>query len=280
MRCRSLFILAAAGALCACSFWPAHGKGGFAEHRAAPLYPTEVSHKNAELEMASQVKVRMDTEIARNHLDSLILAGATRCFPASVHTLKLRQTRIERELAGGLADDAAIHLLTQRKALAVLREQVRLANATYDCAIDNHAAATSHFQLLKAQKLLNNDNQFPLDSPALNPKYIQNIREGLALLTPFHNIQFIITGHTDNQGTDARNWPLANERAKNVAHFLMEQGVSFDAISIYAKATTEPLSLHQGDEHLLVNRRVTIQIIYGQKSLTQPVAPLISQGEI
>lgn len=279
MRTPILAILALAG-LSACSLWPAHGKGGFAEHRVGPLYPTEANHKNPEQEMASLVNIRMDAEISRNHLDSLILAGASRCFPASVYTLKLRQSRIERELTGGLANDAAIHLLAQRKALSELREQVRLANSTCDCAIEQYPVATSHFQLLKAQQLLNIDNQFPVDSPALNPKYTQNIQKALSLLTPFNHIQFIITGHTDSQGTDARNWPLANERAKNVANFLIEQGVSFDAITVAAKATTEPLSLQQGDEHLLVNRRVTIQIIYGHKSLTQPVAPLFSQGEI
>lgn len=280
MRLRRLYTLIMASTLCACSHWPAPGKGGFAEHSAQPLYPSEPSFKNKEEVIASHRTIRIDAEVARNHLDTLMLAGASRCFPASVHTLKLRQARIERELAGGLAADAAIHLITQRNELAVLRDQVRLANSTYDCAVDQNDLATSHFQLHKAQQLLNSDNQFAVDSPALNPKYSQNIRKALALLTPFDHIQFLITGHTDSQGTDARNWPLANERAKNVAHYLMEQGVNFDAITLHAKATTEPLSLQPGDEHLLVNRRVTIQIIYGQKFLTQPNAPLISQGEI
>lgn len=277
---KRLTFAVATTSLCACSQWPDHGAGGFAEHQAAAIYPTEATTQNSSSITDSRVRIRMDAEIARNHLDSLILAGATRCFPASVQTLKLRQTRIEREIAGGLAGDAAVHLIIQRDDLGILREQVRLANSTYTCAVNPHAAEPSHFQLVKAQQLLNIDNQFATDSPALNPKYTQNIRQALALLTPFNDIQFIITGHTDSEGTDARNWSLSNERAKAVANFLIEQGVGATAVSLYAKASTEPFSFAAGDEHNLVNRRVTIQIIYGQKSLVLPAGPVISHGEI
>lgn len=274
--------------LTGCSHWPKPGSGGFAEHNAAPHYPIEVrTHYFVKNKKLNPVKkntnnknnyalnnsqgLRIDAQLCRNELDTLILQGAKICFPAAVHNATLRQHRIERELTGGLIHDASLNIQLQRFELNTLRQQVNTINPqglahTAKCikpllgaeqmAAQAQAEKNQHKHLLA---LLNSDNQFAIGSSALNPKYAARLAKASHSLKTLPHIQLVITGHTDEQGDEQINQPLALARAKEVAGFLNNLGILPNRISVDAVAATKPFSNAKGAEHRLVNRRVTVK---------------------
>ena len=268
--------------LTGCSHWPKSGGGGFAEHNTAPHHPIEVGAnysvkykksmrpKNSHALSSSQ-GLRIDAQLCSNELDTLILQGAKICFPAAVHNATLRQHRIERELTGGLMHDASLNIQIQRFELNRLRQQVNEINPeglthTAKCikpllgaeqiAAQAQAEKNQHQNLLE---LLNSDNQFATGSSALNPKYAARLAKASHSLKTLPHIQLVITGHTDEQGDEQINQPLALARAKEVAGFLNDLGILPNRISVDAVAATKPYSNAKGAEHRLVNRRVTVK---------------------
>jgi len=81
----------------------------------------------------------------------------------------------------------------------------------------------------------------------------------------------IVTGHTDRIGSDAYNQKLSERRAKQVADYLVSQGVDSGIIQSVGKGESEPVVQCAGNKAtkkliscLQPNRRVTIQA-EGQK---------------
>ena len=74
--------------------------------------------------------------------------------------------------------------------------------------------------------------------------------------------KLVVTGHTDNTGSDALNYKLGKWRAKNVADFLIQKGVPADRIIIESKGETMPVAGNATAEGRKKNRRVEITIIH------------------
>lgn len=81
----------------------------------------------------------------------------------------------------------------------------------------------------------------------------------------------IVTGHTDRIGSDAYNQKLSERRAKQVADYLVAQGVDSSIISAEGKGETQPVVECAGNKAtkkliqcLQPNRRVEIRA-EGQK---------------
>jgi OOP family OmpA-OmpF porin len=83
-------------------------------------------------------------------------------------------------------------------------------------------------------------------------KLAQNITE---------NDRLIITGHTDNVGTEEYNLKLSDKRANAVKDYLVLQGISSEQIETEAKGESEPVADNDTDEGRTANRRVEIIII-------------------
>ena len=76
----------------------------------------------------------------------------------------------------------------------------------------------------------------------------------------------VVTGHTDRIGSDAYNQKLSERRAKQVADYLVAQGVNSSLIQSVGKGESEPVVQCSGNKAtkklvscLQPNRRVTIQ---------------------
>ena len=251
----------------ACTTWPQAGRGGFAEHTAKPLYPIEIATPADDVRPLNlQQGLRLDVAIAQQNLNTLRLQGADVCFPAQVATLTLAQNRIERELHGGLTQDAAVNLQRQHYGLALLRHQLAHVNPKITCQIIATApqvqatsSAPQGQQALKKQilNLVNSDNQFAHNSAAINPKYAQRLSAASQLLQT-HPWPITLTGHTDNTGSTSHNQQLANLRAQTVANWLVQQGIKAERITVVAVASAQPYSPLNAPEDHLVNRRVTL----------------------
>jgi len=82
----------------------------------------------------------------------------------------------------------------------------------------------------------------------------------LLIENPKYTIE--ITGHTDNEGSDPRlNTRLSEFRAKLVANYLFNKGVSMDRITTFGKGASEPLVPNDTEENKAKNRRVEVILI-------------------
>lgn len=266
---KSLTLLAAVSALSACSSWAPPGRGGFAEHHIGSFLPTE-SHQS----YTSYQALRLDWESQKQKLTLLRMQGADLCFPATVQQETVRQNRVARELMGELFGDASVNLLILRENLAELERKLLLAKKGGACdpgdmlahskvsdgetpSFNDSTASTLDY----LNELLNADNQFALDSDALNPKYQQRLEKAAEILQEHDQLTLLISGHTDFQGNENYNHGLSAQRAKNVKAYLESQGLASDRFYIIAAGEHVDLFAGTAPEVNLVNRRVAIKVL-------------------
>lgn len=266
----ALLVLPTAVILSGCAHGPEAGRGGIAELTHRPLYPIEIPSKmapNQDAPISAEQGLRLDSDNTRQQLETLILRGAKVCFPAAVYQLNIRQARIERELTGGLAADAAVDVIKQRHSLSELRSQMRMVDPEVTCVASKPTAQElKDRQRDSVRDLLNADNQFAIDSSAINPKYAARLAKASEYLLAHPELKLSITGHTDHTGLEGHNQALAFERAQTVAGFLVALGIDMGRINVLALASSSPYSPVSGAEHRLVNRRVVIDLVQAQSS--------------
>lgn len=70
------------------------------------------------------------------------------------------------------------------------------------------------------------------------------------------NVSIIISGHTDNTGSEEQNKILSEARAKAVADYLILKGVSKSRINYTGYGSSKPIATNDSDEGKQQNRRV------------------------
>jgi len=81
---------------------------------------------------------------------------------------------------------------------------------------------------------------------------------GIVLAYPSLHLQ--VEGHTDSVGTDDYNQQLSEKRAGTVRDYLVQQGISTDAIEARGFGKTEPVASNDSPEGRQQNRRVEMVI--------------------
>jgi outer membrane protein OmpA-like peptidoglycan-associated protein len=75
----------------------------------------------------------------------------------------------------------------------------------------------------------------------------------------------VISGHTDNTGSDAINDPLSEKRAESVANFLISKGVSRNRMTTVGSGSKQPVADNSTVSGRAQNRRVEIAIVANDK---------------
>ena len=122
----------------ACTWWPPPGSGGMAESSRP-----ELPRCTGCLRPPDPTWRELDTQrqLAQGRLERLVLRGAAWCLPAHVAAAKDLQTRIVRELYGGLPLDAANDLIIARAALAELERRLDYIQKAGACTSAETAGA-------------------------------------------------------------------------------------------------------------------------------------------
>jgi len=252
-------IVSALLALGGCVNWPVGGHGGMAEHYQGTLTPVIPDQP-----LGPEHGLRFDLDLARQHLDILILEGAELCFPATVIQARQRQNDITRELYGNLDFDAANNLIVQRKLLARLERQLDYVKQQSVCILPITEGQEKPGDIGKhIYDLLNGDNQFSADSPELNPKYVGQLAEAAQLLRNQPGYHLRIIGHPDTLEKPEYNRKLSLQRAKKVGRYLQVMGLPTERILVDAVGPDHPL-LATDDKQThtqQINRRVSIELI-------------------
>jgi len=101
---------------------------------------------------------------------------------------------------------------------------------------------------------------FRSGSAELDPYELSRLAPVLNALKAHPNTRVHIEGHTDSDGSQSYNQQLSENRAKNVAFYLMDNGITRDRIKTYGYGEERPIASNATPEGKRENRRVTFLI--------------------
>ncbi|HET7710355.1 MAG TPA: OmpA family protein, partial [Thermoanaerobaculia bacterium] len=107
---------------------------------------------------------------------------------------------------------------------------------------------------------MTSDILFDHDSSELRSQSRTTLRELANNFRRYPENVIVIEGHTDSTGSDDYNQRLSERRASSVADYLIDQGVSASAITVYGFGELRPKGTNDTPEGRQLNRRVEIHI--------------------
>lgn len=107
---------------------------------------------------------------------------------------------------------------------------------------------------------LTSDILFDYNSAALRPASRTMLRDLAGNFSQYPDNEIIVEGHTDSTGTDAYNKKLSEQRASNVADYLIDNGVRSSAVTVFGYGEEDPKTSNDTAEGRQLNRRVEIHI--------------------
>ncbi len=101
--------------------------------------------------------------------------------------------------------------------------------------------------------------QFEFNRYALQTSSFAELEEVVSWLKENSSARVMLSGHTDDQGSEAFNISLSTSRAKAVAEYLMAHGISSSRIESFGFGKSRPLIDGVTEEAREANRRVEVQ---------------------
>ncbi len=146
----------------------------------------------------------------------------------------------------GLLDD-------REKALSSLRTGLLEALRGYSSADLSVREEDGRVYVSLSQNLL-----FPSGSDVVDPKGVKALRQLAGVLKVQEDIEIMVEGHTDTDGSADLNWDLSVGRASSVVKILTKEGVPAEKVTAAGRAFYLPLTSNDTAEGKARNRRVEI----------------------
>ena len=105
-------------------------------------------------------------------------------------------------------------------------------------------------------KFVTNNILFETGKATLKPESMEEIQKVADYMKKNPSVRFEVQGHTDNQGSDALNDPLSQQRAEAVVKALEGLGVDGFNLRAVGKGSHEPVADNKTDAGRAKNRRV------------------------
>ena len=105
-------------------------------------------------------------------------------------------------------------------------------------------------------KFVTNNILFETGKATLKPESMEEIQKVADYMKKNPNVRFEVQGHTDNQGSDAVNDPLSQQRAEAVVKALEGLGVDGFNLRAVGKGSHEPVADNKTEAGRSKNRRV------------------------
>jgi len=107
--------------------------------------------------------------------------------------------------------------------------------------------------------ILENVN-FESNKSNLMPNSILTLNKVVQLLKQNSNISILVTGHTDNSGNELNNQQLSTLRAREVASYLLNNGIELKRLSYKGNGDKQPIASNNTELGKQQNRRTEIRI--------------------
>ena len=108
--------------------------------------------------------------------------------------------------------------------------------------------------------ILNNVN-FEFNSYVLKPEADTILKAVLTYLNDNPKIRILISGHTDDQGSEDYNLELSINRAKSVHNWLINNGIESDRLKFTGFGKSRPLFKDTDEKSRTLNRRVEVKLL-------------------
>jgi len=102
---------------------------------------------------------------------------------------------------------------------------------------------------------------FDFNRTELKPQFYPALNNVAATLREYDQTIVEVSGHTDNVGTAAVNQRISEERAQNVASYLIGQGLRRERFEIAGFGYRFPVADNSTEQGRSLNRRVEIRIV-------------------
>lgn len=102
---------------------------------------------------------------------------------------------------------------------------------------------------------------FKTDSSDINAGFYATLNSVAKVLKKYDNSTVMVSGYTDNTGSNEYNQSLSRQRAAAVAAYLQGQGVTASRFEIVAMGPLNPIASNDNAAGRQQNRRVEIKII-------------------
>ncbi len=109
-------------------------------------------------------------------------------------------------------------------------------------------------------ELLNLTIHYNVNSSVIREVSSKKLTKVITFLKKYPNFKALLYGHTSNEGTKLNNQILSEKRALSIRKYLIEQGINSSRISVYGKASTEPIASNDTEKGREENRRVEIKL--------------------
>ena len=116
------------------------------------------------------------------------------------------------------------------------------------------------------------DLLFDSGSSSLSPGAYGRLDQLAESLNRYPETDVIVTGHTDNQGSEATNLTLSDQRADSVRRYLISKGVSPARVTSVGLGEARPLVTNSTPEGRQQNRRVELELRPNQQMREQQTA--------
>ena len=101
---------------------------------------------------------------------------------------------------------------------------------------------------------------FDFDSFDLKQESFSSLRRLHRFLQDNPTVSILITGHTDNLGSDDYNLKLSLQRAQSVQNYLLNEGTKTNRIKVAGMGFREPMVPNSSPSNQALNRRITVSI--------------------
>lgn len=101
---------------------------------------------------------------------------------------------------------------------------------------------------------------FETDSAELKPQFYDVLNSVSQVLEEYDKTLVNVVGHTDSTGAASYNKTLSEKRARNVAQYLIAQGVNPTRVAADGMGEEQPVASNQTPEGRQANRRVEITL--------------------
>ena len=102
---------------------------------------------------------------------------------------------------------------------------------------------------------------FDFNKTDLKPQFFPALNNVAATLREYNQTIVEVSGHTDNVGSEAVNQRISEQRAQNVASYLIGQGLQRERFEVAGYNFRHPVADNSTEQGRALNRRVEIRLI-------------------
>ncbi|SRR5579883_913182 len=110
------------------------------------------------------------------------------------------------------------------------------------------------------QLVMASDVTFDTNQASVKSDFYPTLNSVATVFKKYNKNNIIITGYTDNVGSDAYNQTLSEERARSVGDYLISQGVPANRIFTNGLGKRDPIASNATASGRALNRRVVITL--------------------